>query len=296
VLGDYEYASVGVSPENWGEGDYSFGLSLFMLAFDAVLYFVLYLYLDRVLPSKYGQRLHPLFLFFPRFWCPPTSPDPTAPRAQPPVGPAFEPVPASLAEGPAVEIVNLTKTYGSGRLKKTAVDDLSLSFYTGQISCLLGHNGAGKTTTLAVLTGLFPPSSGDCFVFGYSIRKAANRVYQMMGICPQHDVLWHTLTVLEHVETYAALKGVPRREVRRAAMDMVENVGLTDKAHTRAHALSGGMKRKLSVACSLIGGSRCVLLDEPTSGMDPSSRRSLWELLKASTAGRVLVLTSTHIP
>jgi len=295
VLGDYEYAAVGVSPANWADGDYSFALSLFMLALDAVLYLLLALYLERVLPSKYGQRLHPLFFLFPSFWRPPADPDLSAPRAQAPVGPAFEPVPAALAGGPAVEIVNLTKTYGSGRLKKTAVDGLNLSFYPGQISCLLGHNGAGKTTTLSVLTGLFPPSSGDCYVFGHSIRKAAGRVYEMMGICPQHDVLWHTLTVLEHVETYAALKGVPRAAVRREAMAMVQSVGLTDKAHARAHALSGGMKRKLSVACSLIGGSRCVLLDEPTSGMDPASRRSLWELLKSSTAGRVLVLTTHYM-
>ncbi|EOD36771.1 hypothetical protein EMIHUDRAFT_449089 [Emiliania huxleyi CCMP1516] len=194
VLGEYEYASVGVSPENWSDSPYSFALSLWMLLLDSLL----------------------------------------------------------------------------------------------QISCLLGHNGAGKTSTLSVLTG-------DCYVFGLSICRCARRVYTLMGICPQHDVLWRSLTVSEHMQHYAALKGVPRGELATASAAMVAKVGLADKEHTRSHALSGGMRRKLSVGCSLVGGSRCVLLDEPTSGMDPASRRSLWSLLKRSAPGRVLVLTTHYM-
>ena len=212
--------------------------------------------------------------------------------------PSFESPPPELRALPAsrsVEIVDLVKTYGSGSLKKTAVDGLSLSLYNGQISCLLGHNGAGKTTTLSVLTGLYSPTSGDCYVFGYSVTHARRAVYRLLGICPQHDVLWLSLTVMEHLELYATLKGVSRDKAAQAATTMSAACGIPEKAHTRAAALSGGMKRKLSVGCALIGGSRAVLLDEPSSGMDPASRRSMWELLRRIRSGRVVSLTTHYM-
>ena len=112
--------------------------------------------------------------------------------------------------------------------------------YKGQLTCLLGHNGAGKTSTLSVLTGLYRPTSGDVYVFGYSISRATRRVYQMLGICPQHDVLWPTLTVLEHLQLYATLKGVPSPETRPAADAMMASLGIPEKAHTFSRALSGG--------------------------------------------------------
>ena len=300
ILGDYEYSSVGVSTANWGEGDYSFSTSLTMLFIDTIIYFFLGLYLERVIPSRYGRQLQPLFLLDPRWWLPPRptkEPRARAAAVAPPEAPVegFEPVPESLRSRDSIEIVGLVKTYGSGKMKKTAVDGLDLSLYESQITCLLGHNGAGKTTTLSVLTGLYTPTAGDCYVFGWSIKRCAQKVYEMMGICPQHDVLWSRLSVLEHLEVYASFKGVPKR--RRAAVveKLCGEIGLWDKRHTLAAALSGGMKRKLSVGCALIGGSRAVLLDEPSSGMDPASRRSLWDLLKRKTAGRVMVLTTHYM-
>ena len=181
------------------------------MAFDTLLYSVLGLYLERVLPSRYGAREHPLFFLFPSWWGCGKGHTPSTLKATPSTSPSFEQAGAELSSLPSVEIVGLVKTYGSGRLKKKAVDDLHLSFYSGQISCLLGHNGAGKTTTLSVLTGLYPPTKGDCYVFGYSVSTARALVYRMLGICPQHDVLWLTLTVQEHLETYATLKGVSRQ-------------------------------------------------------------------------------------
>ena len=261
---------------------------------DTIVYSLLGLYLERVLPSKYGAREHPLFFLFPSYWAW-HLPTPSAQAANHVASPSFEPPAADLMSGASVEIVGLSKIYGSGRLKKLAVDDLNLSFYSGQISCLLGHNGAGKTTTLAVLTGLYPPTQGDCFVFGYSITRARRAVYRLLGICPQHDVLWHSLTVQEHLHLYATLKGVSKGGRMSAVRAMMDHVGIPEKAHTRAHALSGGMKRKLSVGCALIGGSKAVLLDEPSSGMDPSSRRSMWELLRRAKPGRVLVLTTHYM-
>ena len=148
---------------------------------------------------------------------------------------------------------------------------LDLSFYSGHISCLLGHNGAGKTTTLSVLTGLYNPTEGDCYIFGFSVTHARRVVYRMLGICPQHDVLWHTLTVYEHLSIYATLKGVPYHRIAAAVKACMAEVGIPEKAHVRSHALSGGMKRKLSVGCSLIGGSKCVRLDGPSPFTYPAS-------------------------
>ena len=144
-----------------------------------------------------------------------------------------------------------------------------------------------------MLSGLLPPTSGEAKVFGQSIRTQMPLIRETLGVCPQHNILWPILTVQEHLQLYGAVKGVPRAELQRAVDEMIEQVGLTEKRHVASAALSGGMQRKLSVAIALIGDSRIVFLDEPTSGMDPYSRRATWDLLKKRKEGRVIILT-TH--
>ena len=155
------------------------------------------------------------------------------------------------------------------------------------------QNGAGKTTTINMLTGLFQPTSGDATVYGRSIVTDMMGVRKLIGICPQHDVLFLTLTVSEHLRFYAALRGVPDSELDRVVTQKIAQVGLTEKTAVRAGSLSGGMKRKLSLAIALVGDSKAVFLDEPTSGMDPYSRRSTWNTLQSEKDGRVMILT-TH--
>lgn len=144
-----------------------------------------------------------------------------------------------------------------------------------------------------MLSGLLPPTSGDAKVFGQSIRTQMPLIRETLGVCPQHNILWPILSVQEHLQIYGAVKGVPRAELQRAVDEMIEQVGLTEKRHVASAALSGGMQRKLSVGIALIGDSRIVFLDEPTSGMDPYSRRATWDLLKKRKEGRVIILT-TH--
>ena len=131
-----------------------------------------------------------------------------------------------------------------------------------------------------MLSGLLPPTSGDAHVFGQSILNAMPAIRATLGVCPQHNILFPLLTVREHLELYAAIKGVERSRVAEVVAEMIKQVGLEEKVGVRSHALSGGMQRKLSVAIALIGDSRIVFLDEPTSGMDPYSRRATWDLLK----------------
>ncbi|CAM9302607.1 unnamed protein product [Discosporangium mesarthrocarpum] len=163
----------------------------------------------------------------------------------------------------------------------------------GHVTCLLGHNGAGKSTTVSMLTGQLPPTAGDCFVWGKSVRHDLNKVRQDMGICPQHDALLPLLTAREHLEMYMDIKGVDPTLKRRLVSRKLREVGLLEKEHTLASDLSGGQKRKLSVAIAFTGSPRLCVLDEPTSGMDPYSRRYTWELIRRSRRGRCVLLT-TH--
>ena len=172
---------------------------------------------------------------------------------------------------------------------------LTLTFVSrrGQIYVLLGHNGAGKTTTISMLTGLITPTSGSMNIFGRDVSTQLSEVRSDLGVCPQHNVLWPELTVYEHLRIFADIKGVPIEKRHNEIMKAIADVGLTEKVNVQTERLSGGQKRKLSVCIALVGGSRVIFLDEPTSGMDPYSRRSTWQILQNAREGRVMVLT-TH--
>ena len=204
-------------------------------------------------------------------------------------------------------VVALHKTYpASGKApEKTAVQMVSLGI--GRETCfgLLGSNGAGKTTFINMLTGLFEPSSGTALVGGRSIAHDMGRIQQTMGVCPQHDHLWRDLTAREHLLFYGRLKGYAGAELKTMVDHALKAVNLDDdpEAHgsggggntkkKRVKEFSGGMKRRLSVACSLMGNPRLVYMDEPSTGLDPASRRKLWELIVEGKKGRAIVLT-TH--
>jgi ABC-type multidrug transport system ATPase subunit len=172
----------------------------------------------------------------------------------------------------------------------------------GSLTALLpGHNGAGKSTTISILTGLTPPTAGDATVNGHSVANHMARVRRSLGICPQHDVLWPQLTVRTTLRLYGVLKGVPIAQLLLEVDKILESVGLASKAGFPTAALSGGQKRRLSVAVAFVGGSSTVILDEPTSGVDVFSRRDLWRLIQDMRAsggslgdGRRTILLTTH--
>jgi ABC-type multidrug transport system ATPase subunit len=162
---------------------------------------------------------------------------------------------------------------------KVAVSDLSLAIPAGACFGLLGENGAGKTSTVAMLQGLYVPTGGGAFVGGFDIATEQQSVRLSLGIVPQFDVLWPTLTIGEHVLFYARVKGVPRASEAAAVQDILRRVGLADVSARRSDALSGGMRRRLSIACAMVGAPRVVLLDELTTGLDPASRRAVWRII-----------------
>ena len=144
-----------------------------------------------------------------------------------------------------------------------------------------------------MLVGEFSPSSGEAFIYGHSVLSDLDEVRTLVGICPQSDCLWPELTAREHLRIYAELKGVPRSQIQSEIDARLSDVNLMDVGNWKSKSFSGGMKRRLSVAISCIGNPKLILLDEPTTGLDPLSRRHIWAAIQRLKKGRVVLLT-TH--
>ncbi|XP_051285464.1 phospholipid-transporting ATPase ABCA1-like isoform X2 [Dicentrarchus labrax] len=287
-----QWYNINKSPE---EGErYTFIVSIVMMLFDAAFYWVLTWYIENVFPGQYGIPKPWYFPITASYWCGTpsvTDVDPDLLKESTVHNEHLEKPAPNMNAG--VSIRNLVKIYKTG--KKLAVDGLSMDFYENQITSFLGHNGAGKTTTMSILTGLFPPTSGTALINGYDIRTDMDSIRQYLGMCPQHNVLFSELTVEEHIYFYARLKGLSRDEVKIEMDQMIKDVGLPHKRKDLAKNLSGGMQRKLSVAIAFVGGSKIVILDEPTAGVDPYARRGIWELLLKYKQGRTIILSTHHM-
>ncbi len=203
-----------------------------------------------------------------------------------------------MAQRNGIQIQRLHKEFphpDGGEKSFVAVRNLNLDIYAGQTFVLLGHNGAGKTTTLHMLTGMYGPTRGTAKVFGKDVNTQMADIRKMFGVCPQHDVLFPTLSVEQHLYLFAQLKGVPTGPTLDAMVsEAIRDIQLTQReVQQDAGTLSGGQKRRLCLAIALIGDSPVVLLDEPTSGVDPHSRRAIWDLIVRKKQNRVIILT-TH--
>ncbi|CAH2106426.1 unnamed protein product [Euphydryas editha] len=266
-----------------------FGDVCIFLIVNTVLYMLIALYLEQVLPGPFGTPKPWYFLFQKSFWFSSSKVSQDSDfNHMPDVDDTVkEKDPTDLGTG--VKISNLTKIYG----KNIAVNNISLNIYDDQITVLLGHNGAGKSTTIAMLTGNVEVTRGSIWVAGYNMTTQMPYARAHIGLCPQHNVLFNELTVREHLEFFARLKGFSGKELNEEIDDLIDKLEMQEKRHYLARGLSGGQKRRLCVGVALSGGARVVLLDEPTSGMDPASRRALWDLLQREKKGRSVILT-TH--
>ncbi len=189
----------------------------------------------------------------------------------------------------AVEAKNLTKRYKN----KTAVDNINFTVEEGELFALLGVNGAGKTTTIRMLSCLSMPSSGEVFVCGKNCVDESYSVKSYIGISPQDTAVAGNLTVRENLEFMSKVYGFDKAKVKSRCDEMISLFNMNDVQNSRAKTLSGGYKRKLSIAMALITEPRVMFLDEPTLGLDVLARRELWkaiELLK----GKVTVILTTH--
>uniref|UniRef100_A0A5F8HCN7 ABC transporter domain-containing protein n=1 Tax=Monodelphis domestica TaxID=13616 RepID=A0A5F8HCN7_MONDO len=277
------------------DDDLNLGHILGMMLVDAFCYGLAGWYMEVVFPGEYGIP-QPWYFFLKRsYWYGYPKPlfrshKDSEDNSQ---NQYMEAEPVGLVAG--VQIKNLSKVFVIGRRVKEAVKDLTLNLYEGQITVLLGHNGAGKTTTLSMLTGLYPPTSGRAYINGFDITRNMIDIRKSLGLCPQHDLLFDSLTVTEHLYFFAMLKGFPKRKLKNEINFMLHIFNLEDKRNEFSSKLSGGMKRKLSISIALIGDSKVVMLDEPTSGMDLISRRATWDLLQKQKSRRTILLTTHHM-
>ena len=188
--------------------------------------------------------------------------------------------------GSPIECTNLRKTYDG---KVEAVRGLSLRIEAGECFGLLGPNGAGKTTTIEILEGLLAPTSGEVRIFGHTWNDNPRQLREWIGISLQETRLSEKLNVRETIELFASFYSEPR-----PAADILEELQLTEKADAWVGKLSGGQKQRLAVATALVGNPRILFLDEPTTGLDPQSRRQLWDIIRVFQKKGGTVLLTTH--
>ncbi|CAJ1333106.1 unnamed protein product [Effrenium voratum] len=274
LIAQFESSGEGVRWSNLDESldNSSMAQCLVMLLVDTGLFAVLAWYLDKVLVLGFGTRQPWWFPCSKHYWSPETTisqeelqdveqgfDDLSPPNSR------YEAIPESMAAQRSVLVRDLCKDFhtADGKILR-APSEVTLNLYSGQIFCLLGHNGAGKTTTINMLSGMLPVSSGDALVYGKSVRRDMAQIRKMLGVCPQHDVIWSELTVREHLEFFSKAKGVSPELLPAEVDALIQEVSLQEKEHALAGTLSGGQKRRLSAAVALCGGSQVagVFLDD----------------------------------
>lgn len=255
------------------------GDAIVMMAFDTMLYFWIALWLDGVWQGTYGRAQS---WFFVCRNCKRRRKKDTRESLTDALEHAQTP-------SAALELKNLTKRFGD----KEAVSEMSFSAHYGEIFALLGHNGAGKTTTINCLTGMLPPTSGTAMIDGFPLENT-DACRQSLSICPQENPFYKEFTCEEHLRFFSALRGCYRSE--DTFDEVLDALGLREKRLAKTAELSGGQQRRLWVATALLNDAPVVFLDEPTSGMDPASRRDFWSLLdRMRMAGRCIIFTTHYL-
>lgn len=190
-----------------------------------------------------------------------------------------------------IEAIDLTKTFHG--LERPAVDHLNLTIKSGQLYGLVGPDGAGKTTLLRMISSVLQPNGGSVHLMGFDAFKESKKIWQLIGYMPQNFSLYPDLSVLQNLEFFADMQGLSAERKHKRIPEMLEFTRLTEFTQRRAGALSGGMKKKLALACALVHEPKVLILDEPSTGVDPVSRRELWVILAQVIQLGVSVLVST---
>ena len=192
---------------------------------------------------------------------------------------------------PAIlEVSQLVKKYGTFN----AVKGISFDIQEGEIFSLLGPNGAGKTTTISMLSTLYTPTSGDASICGYSITKDPMAVKKCIGVVPQDLALYEDLSARENLNFWGQMYGLSGKDLSKRVDEVLEQIGLVDKAKQRVKTYSGGMKRRVNIGVGLLHHPRLLFMDEPTVGIDPQSRRAILDSVKELNRQGMTVLYTTH--
>lgn len=189
-----------------------------------------------------------------------------------------------------VKIEDLTKKFG----ELTAVDNISLSIEEGEIYGLLGPNGAGKSTTINIMCGLLSMDKGTIKILGRDIKKEAHFTKKNIGVVPQDIAIYEDLTAFENVKFFASLYGLKGKELKEKSMEALEFVGLSDRAKEFPKGFSGGMKRRLNIACAIAHTPKLIIMDEPTVGIDPQSRNHILQSVRKLNSRGCTIIYTTH--
>ena len=314
---EFESSGVGLTFENSNElyKNYRFSTTIWMNLIYGLGLGIIGLYLENVLPAAVGVRKPLYYPFTKSYWCGisphkaenkedvsksnkiSNSKDDDSDNDHIEVDPQnFENIPDHLRrkeeDNQFIQIQNLRKKFGP---KFYAINNLNAEMFEDQIFALLGHNGAGKTTTINVLCGMLAATEGKASIYGYDVLTEMKQIRTMMGICPQHNILFPKLTVKEHLSIFADFKGMPKKEINEEIEMLLKDLNLKSKENVLSMNLSGGYKRKLSLGIALVGGSKVVFLDEPSSGMDVTARREMWDMLKKYRNDRIIILTTHYM-
>ena len=197
-----------------------------------------------------------------------------------------------MSEEYAVEIEGLTKTFGT----QTAVDNVSFNIKRGEVFGLLGPNGAGKTTTLRMMTTLLKPTSGTIQIFGHDVKKEPKVVRSLFGLTGQYASVDEDISARENLMIFSSLNGLSRREAKERTEELLNEFSLVASADKAISNFSGGMRRRLDLAVSLISRPALIFLDEPTTGLDPRTRTQMWDTIRELVAeGSTIVLTTQYL-
>ncbi|CAF3811478.1 unnamed protein product [Rotaria magnacalcarata] len=271
--------------------------TLITMLLSSVFYWILSWYLEKIFPGEYGVPCDWNFAFKLDYWCREKKKSQISSfdnHGTILTRPATPLVQKNSMGTPVVHVDRLTKIFGPDRI---AVNEVSFNLYDNQITSLLGPNGSGKTTIFNCLIGIYKQTSGTITMesengLDYDTRNDIDRLRKSIGYCPQHDILFDLLTIEEQLQFYASARGFKKYK-QQISNEMLHLVNLQNSKDTYCKSLSGGMKRRLSLACAFVGNTKIVLLDEPSSGLDPSNRRLLWDWLRKMKEGKTLLLT-TH--
>ncbi|XP_017145490.2 retinal-specific phospholipid-transporting ATPase ABCA4-like isoform X1 [Drosophila miranda] len=293
----WEEAGLGLQWSNlfktsWLNDSISVGAILLIMLLVSLISILICLYIEQVRPGEFGTPQPWSFPCTKRFWCP-------AKYMRRVLSlPVWYPVQrgnSKLVNANAkgqisgVQIKSLSKSFG----KRQVVTRLTFDLFENEIMVLLGHNGAGKTTTIQMLTGTIQPSSGTAIINGYDIQTERLLARRSLSICPQKSIFFGGLSAASHLRFYSRLRGLKGAAVKQEVDKYLQKLSLQEKANSSARSLSGGTQRRLALACALCGNVKVVFCDEPSSGLDPSSRLELWKLLLDEKQGRTILLT-TH--
>jgi ABC-2 type transport system ATP-binding protein len=190
----------------------------------------------------------------------------------------------------AIETLNLKKYFGDIH----AVDGIDLQVPKGTLFGFLGPNGAGKTTTISILSTILPPTSGEATILGNDIKKDTNKIKEIIGVCPQEIVLYERLSARENINLIAKMHRLKKADYKEKTDDLLGRMNLLDRADSLVKTYSGGMKRRVNVLMAVIHDPEIVVFDEPTAGLDPQSRRVVWDFIRDFQKKNATIILTTH--